>query len=303
MIQGLSANPVSPASAITSMRYVDWSSLHYHLSWAYDGPAPKVALSGTYTNYETSCWLLRKGSVVLKSPGQSAVTVRPGQWVFIASPTRHQSFSADAELLSVHFLLTWPGGEPVVNRQKNMIIDADKIPRLEKAAMPIVRMLARRFPDAGAFLLSVHCSREFYLRVQALLAPWLNAYLDVQELLGNPPTLRAGRDERVLRAAAMLDRMPFAQPVFPEAMAGNLGVSRSHLEALFTSQLGVTPRRYLEQRRFREAGQMLKRTGRSVKEVAAELGFRQASHFCMWFRKLSGKGPSEFRRIYGGNLK
>lgn len=279
------------------LRYIDWSSLHYHLSWARDGPVSTKALSGTYTNFETSCWLIRKGSVVLKSPKQEAVTAGPGQWVFVASPTRHQTFSPDAELLSIHFLLTWPGGDPVVDSWRNRVVDAVKIPLLEKKALPLVRMVARVLsPEPGTSLGAVQCSRETYLRVQMQLPPFLNAYLDVQEFLGNPPTLRAGRDERVLRAAAMLDRMPFDQTGFSGEIAGRLGLSHSHFEALFAVQMGVTPRRYLEQRRFHEAKQMLKRTGRSVKEVAVELGFRQASHFCMWFRKMAGKSPSEFRK-------
>lgn len=278
------------------MRFIEWASLQYHLLWAYDGPAPEVARVGTYTSEDTSCWLLRKGAVVLRTTGQAAVTVHPGQWVFVASPGRHQRFSPDAELLSLHFQLTWPGRVTVVNRERNLVISADKIPQLERAARPVVRLLARTFPGAGAFLPGMRCTREAYLRVQSLLPPLLNAYLDAQDTLGNLPAMQSGIDERVLRASAEIDRMPIDQTMSEARLDRQLGLSRSHLDALFVAQLETTPRRYLEGRRLTVAERLLKQTQRSVKEIAIELGFRHSSHFCMWFKRLRGRSPTEFRK-------
>lgn len=281
------------------MRFIDWSSLHYHLLWAYEGPAPVTALSGSYTDCDTSCWLITQGCVTLKTPRQKAVKAHAGEWAFVASPTRHQEFSKDAALLSLHFQLTWPGSEAVIDRRRNRIVAAEKIPELEKAGRRLVRALARSFPSAGAFLPAVHCDYNLYLKVQALLPSLLNAYLDAQSMIGNPPLLRSGRDERVLHVTTAIDRMPLNEPLSLAVMSKSLGLSRSYIDTLFTTQMGMTPKKYLERRRLRTAEQMLHTSERSVKEIAVELGFRHASHFCMWFKRLTGQRPSSLREAAG----
>ncbi|MFA6961344.1 MAG: helix-turn-helix transcriptional regulator [Opitutaceae bacterium] len=283
----------SPAP-VPSMRFIDWASLHYHLLWAYEGPVPRIALEGDYTDSATSCWLIRRGSVVLRI-GRQVVTARPGDWAFVASPTRHQTFTADAEILSLHFDLTWPGGESVINRTKNLIVLGSHVPQMEKAAMQVVRVMRRHFPHAGAFLATERCDRALYLKIQSLLPGLLNAYLDTQETLDNPPTLRGGQDERVLRGVAELDRVPLDRRIGQPEIATRLGLSRSHMDALFTAHLGVTPRRYLELRRLETARRMLSRTGKSVKAIALELGFKHESHFCLWFKRQHGTRPSALR--------
>lgn len=276
-------------------RFAEWANLQYHLLWAYEGPAPEAARDRVSSSADTSCWLIRKGSVVLKTKGQATVTARAGQWAFVASPTRHQVFSDDAELLSLHFRLAWPGGVQVVERARNLVLDATRIPGLERAARPVAKLLARHFPGAGAFLPDRRCDRATYLKTQALLPALLNAYLDAQEIMGNRPLPGAGLDERVARAAARLECMPVDRSWSQDGLDRELGLSRSHLRALFVAEFGTTPRRYLERRRLAAAERLLDHPGRSVKEVAVTLGFRHASHFCLWFKRLRGVRPTEAR--------
>lgn len=276
------------------MRFVDWASLRHQLWWAYEGPVAEEARRGSYTDPDTSCWLVKKGSVTVRT-GRHAVTARAGEWVFVASPTRHQTFTDDAEILSLHFELSWPGGESVVDRTRSRVVPAARLPHLEKAARPVVRALRRAFPMAGAYLPEQPCDRALYLRLQALLPEWLNAYLDAQEALGVPVRLRGERDERVLRGLAELDRMPPDRRVERAELAARLGLSGSHLDALFVAHTGMTLRRYGERRRLDTAVRLLRSTDKSVKVVAFELGFRHVSHFCLWFKRLKGVRPSELR--------
>ncbi len=278
----------------SSLRFLDWSSLHYCLLWAYEGPVSKTALVGSYTDAATSCWLIRKGMVTLRT-GNQTVTAKPGDWMFVASPTRHQIFTDDAEILSLHFELSWPGGESLIDRSKNMIVPAKNIPQLEKAALPVIRALRKHFPYAGAFLPTEKCSRELFLHVQSLLPALLNAYLNTLESLGKSPSLRGGTDERVLAGIAKLERIPLSSVPGRQEIAKRLGLSPSHMDALFSMHLGMTPRRFLEQRRLNTAKHLLSRTTKSVKAITLELGFRHESHFCMWFKRMTAKRPSAFR--------
>jgi hypothetical protein len=111
----------------------------------------------------------------------------------------------DAEILSLHFHLTWPGGAPLFDQQQNQLIESSEHPELEKAARPLVRQLRRLFPGANAFLPRLPCPLDLYLRVQNLLPIWLAAYVAVQTNLGNYPKRLRISDDRILHAIKDLD--------------------------------------------------------------------------------------------------
>jgi len=284
----------TPPPSVPVMRFIDWASLRVSLLWAYDGPVARAALKARVTDSATSCWLIRQGRARVET-ARRRVEARPGDWLFVASPTRQQDFSEDIRILSLHFDLHWPDGEPLVDRSVNRICRAVEIPELERRALPLVRLLSRYFPGAKSYLPAEPCPREAYLRILSLMPPLLNAYLDAQEYLGAAPQARAGEDERILRILELLDRLPLHQPLQPETLTRRLGISRSHLDAIFTARMGLTPRGYWEQRRLDTARQMLRRTGKSVKTIAHELGFRHESHFCLWFKRLAGVRPGKWR--------
>ena len=277
-----------------SMRFIDWSSLQFHLIWIYVGPVFPHARTGRYTDNEISCWLLKKGQVELCT-GRNRVIAQPGEWAFVASPTRAQVFSADAEILSVHFHLAWPGGEPLFQRAKNEIFPAAQFPRLERSALQLLRLVRRHMPKLDANLQFERCSLDVYLRAQDLLPDWLRAYVDTMLALGHSPQRLAGLDERALQLVTALDRHPLAEPFNEAGFARGIGLSVPHLTDLFTKDYGVTPRRYLERRRREAAQHALAHTSASVKSVAFSLGFRYESHFCAWFRQHEQCTPSAYR--------
>ena|SRR5205823_10514247 len=71
------------------------------------------------------------------------------------------------------------------------------------------------------------------------------------------------------------------------------GVSLRQLERYYNDSFGQTPQDWLDEARLREAKKLLLR-GLSVKEVASELGFKQASHFSRSFKQRTGRPPSEY---------
>lgn len=276
------------------IRYRDWASLHSSLLWAYSGAVPEPALEGGYSDDSISCWLIRKGEVYLKT-GDQEVTVTPGDWVFVASPDRFQRFSPESEILSIHFNFFWPGALPVYDHSQNRILRAEEIPKLEQVAQGLVDLLNENFPGAGAFLPDEYCQCNEYLRLQALLPYFLQEYINAQELMGVHPTRLFQQSDKVLDCIAMIDRLPLDHRLNQKEMSERLGLSRSRLDAIFSSEMGMTPRQYLEERRLTTAVELLKHTEKSIKLIAIEAGFRHESHFCSWFKSSTGKRPSEIR--------
>ena len=74
-----------------------------------------------------------------------------------------------------------------------------------------------------------------------------------------------------------------------------LGVTQSHLAAVFRQQYGMTPMRYLGSRREQQAKILLAETGASIIDIAAAIGFDSLSAFYAFFKKQEGTTPHLFR--------
>jgi AraC-like DNA-binding protein len=76
-------------------------------------------------------------------------------------------------------------------------------------------------------------------------------------------------------------------------MARELGVTVRSLQTFFQARFRLPPREWLFRSRMRAAVRLL-RSGNSVKAVASELGYKQASHFSREFKRFFAVGPRDF---------
>jgi AraC family transcriptional regulator len=72
-------------------------------------------------------------------------------------------------------------------------------------------------------------------------------------------------------------------------------MSQSHFSRLFKQSTGLSPHQYLLQQRVERAKQLLKKTNKSLLEIALICGFDSHSHFTRQFKKLTGITPRSFR--------
>jgi AraC-like DNA-binding protein len=74
------------------------------------------------------------------------------------------------------------------------------------------------------------------------------------------------------------------------------GISRFHLARQLRHLTGRAFLQHLHALRIDEAVRLLARSGLSVKEVAATIGYNDATQFCRRFRRAHGMSPGTFRR-------
>ncbi|WP_082008965.1 GlxA family transcriptional regulator [Leisingera sp. ANG-DT] len=79
-----------------------------------------------------------------------------------------------------------------------------------------------------------------------------------------------------------------------EAVARQSGMSRRHMERLFSQHLRVTPSKYLKDLRLMRARSILAETNLSISEVAAATGFETTTNFSRSFRGKYGVSPVLF---------
>lgn len=106
---------------------------------------------------------------------------------------------------------------------------------------------------------------------------------------------QAVRDQHVRRAVvAMHDDC--AHPWTLEELASLAGLSRTGLAQRFRAVMGNTPLAYLRTVRLQRAMRLLSETDRTLEQVAAQVGYRDAFSFSKVFKRVVGIAPKEFRR-------
>lgn len=81
-----------------------------------------------------------------------------------------------------------------------------------------------------------------------------------------------------------------------DAIAAEAGISRSHLQAVFKKEMGVSPYEYHLNRKFEKAKELLIQSKLSIEDIAQRLAFRNRFHFSSEFKRRIGIPPGEFRQ-------
>ena len=87
----------------------------------------------------------------------------------------------------------------------------------------------------------------------------------------------------------------FAEERSATKLARRLGCSEKTLSRACTAVAGLPPKAIIQQRVLLEAKRILAHTNRPVKEIAAELGFSEATNFVKFFSRAAGVLPMAFR--------
>lgn len=78
------------------------------------------------------------------------------------------------------------------------------------------------------------------------------------------------------------------------------GVSAHHFGQAFKASTGVSPHRYLIERRIHRAKEMLLNGDQPIAEIAGTVGFANQSHMTANFRRLAGITPARYRHALLG---
>ncbi|MDD1015369.1 helix-turn-helix domain-containing protein [Pseudomonas rubra] len=113
---------------------------------------------------------------------------------------------------------------------------------------------------------------------------------------------RHGQGLAVARGREYLERFnsqveqQFRQQPSVEALAHQVGISVAHLNSICRELAGQSALQIIHQRLLLEAKRELIYTSLSIKQLAESLGFTDPAYFSRFFRRLTGKAPSDFRQ-------
>ena len=84
-----------------------------------------------------------------------------------------------------------------------------------------------------------------------------------------------------------------------DQLAKSVYVSPQYLSRLFSRYLNCSVYEYLTNYRINKAKELLLlERDRKIQDISHDVGYTDASHFIVMFRKLTGMTPVEFRRLH-----
>jgi AraC-like DNA-binding protein len=110
------------------------------------------------------------------------------------------------------------------------------------------------------------------------------------------PQAHGGLSSGALRRVREYVQVHLSESIDLSMLAAVAGLSMHHFAREFKQSAGVTPHRYLVQKRIERAQQMLAQTDLALAEIAYAVGFSDQGHLARHFRGLLGTTPREFRR-------
>jgi AraC family transcriptional regulator len=116
-------------------------------------------------------------------------------------------------------------------------------------------------------------------------------------IAGPPYVQRLGTlpQYKLRRALEYIDNNLHAELTLDE-IARCLSMSPFHFAHLFKRTTGLSPHRYVTQRKIERAKTLLSDTDMSITEVAQQVGYANMGHFSVVFHRLLGLTPTQYRR-------
>lgn len=177
-----------------------------------------------------------------------------------------------------------------------------------RALRPLVRAMFPRQPleerfglvDHGNLLIANGFAHDLNLILRVMertlspdIARWLTSIMG----LDNDEESLLAPDALVARAQLWIEQR-FTAPINIAELADHLSTSSATLNRRFHKTLGMSPKAYINQLRFRAAMRMLEKSTRSIDMIAQLIGYSDSRLFRAMFRQQAGMTASQWRETH-----
>jgi AraC-like DNA-binding protein/mannose-6-phosphate isomerase-like protein (cupin superfamily) len=211
--------------------------------------------------------------------GDRLLKAGPGRMIYLPPQTEH-SFSASSS----------SQGERLIFIVQDSKWTKSLGGRFEPAAAPVSQLCKELL-----FHLLIHPKTRASKALLETLIQTVSEMIEFSSVeAGNLVHLHGKTSDSRLKNALALIREKHTEKLSIETLAKSTGLSVRNLNRLFIEELSLTPKQLATMYRIETAKALLK-SGRSVTDVALEVGYSSVSQFITTFRVATGQLPSEFR--------
>ena len=104
------------------------------------------------------------------------------------------------------------------------------------------------------------------------------------------------QNSRIAEAVGYINRH-YAEELSVNALAERVHLNGNYFSKLFTTQVGISPQRYIARLRMEKAKELLRYTELAVGEIAIAVGMADALYFSRAFKQYTGLSPSAYRHL------
>ena len=276
-----------------------WRSMTQEWLWVYRGPPSRADEWSGEILVPTGVFFVEKGLAIIHAEGRE-IRVPEGSAFFSAPGLRRHWLASGSVLLSVGFRCSWPDGSPLYRGGLNREVRSTRIRKLALATKSLFSSVhgnRKKVTYLEAVRHEDLTHQEWCQREASYLA-WFCIFSETLRELGiESEKPQSSSDRLFARVMTHLNKCPLDQ--FQAQGKSIAGIGGRRVDQLLLARLGLTARAWHERRRLENAMQRLLQEPTALKEIGFALGFRHASHFTAWFKRLSGASPSAFRQSGG----
>lgn len=210
---------------------------------------------------------------------------------------------------SVHFVS--PNNVHLVARKSNTIgcslifsneyIDYSTLERLPfYNSIPVLNFNTKDFKEIATLVLQI---KQEYQNKKEESNTIIKNYFNI--LLHTIIRSNHSIDNNTINKSTLIDnflkliKVEYQNHLNVEQCASKLNVSSKHLIELCKKETGKTPLQYIKEYTVSEAKRLLFHTSLSIKEIAYQLNFDDASNFSKYFKATTSYSPLEYRNGIG----
>lgn len=241
--------------------------------------------------------LIYRGTIAAGA-GESSVTLTAGEGCFIKAGTLHNIWKVDGapcEYRSVVFHPRLIGSiDSIFWLNYIQPLGQPDFPQL----IPFLRQDANDFPAFFSRLWQVQAEKSagYENDIRYLLTRFAARLSNIPMEKNRQPSEREARDMERMKVMLSFLEAHYGEELALEQIAESAGISATECMRCFRRSIGVSPIRFLKERRLQRAANLLRHTERSISEIAASCGFLDMSYFTKAFRQIYGATPTAYRR-------
>ena len=261
----------------------------------------KVGHLPHFHDYFQVCFVLR--GEILHGQGNREVTLGPGD-AFIIPPgfTHSIRFSnTNSELYSLSFLPSVAGSEFFQPNVRSFLdaLQTGNAVRLRVMPDKDRRKMMQNLLDCLILQQQSDCPQELSPAPSIIVSL---LYLLAQSYYAHPQNAEAkdalAYSSALVQCTQYIDHH-FREKLTLESLSHQFGLSRSTFCTVFPQFAGVSPGRYIAQKRIQEA-QLLIRSQRdlTVSQIGRMVGYEDNTTFYRNFQQIAGMSPGKYRKLY-----
>ncbi len=286
MVKRLPTRPISGGTAggVRPMRFNYWrtgygaklfSGLDFYVIQAGEYHCKPGYFTGSHEHGDNTQFFYHVDGPAIFEYARQRVALSSGD-IFVAPPQHSFTYSSRQEM-KYHWVSVsgcWPAfmGQPEI---KIFHIGGDS--DIEAMFVEIREVLILRKP--GYPLQAIGVFYELMARIE--------------EFANTTDAPESAYPEAVRNAIIYL-RENYALPFDSAKTARAVGLSSSHLRALFEKWLGESPKRFHTRSRIQQAQRLLREQNLPVSEAAFHTGYSDVHHFSRVFKQITGLAPSQY---------